>query len=238
MMQETNFNDIRRNYILASILFILFLLYWNKVTIEQLLIFKFNIDWNWAIVSAYWDICILLFIFFLYTLSRYYVYWIDEVKKNRYNQLLLVDIINNFNSQTYEQKKLFLRKISFYKDGSLEKEYENSLWIYIENHNQSWPNIITGSYHATDSMQDIRKYFIPNDIKNLTISKTQIRFSWVVIHFSSINIKRDFWPWFLNLISRKEFSDFQWPLSLLIAIFCILIIKAFYCLYQYMLFCI
>lgn len=238
MIQETNFSDIRRNYILASVLLIFFLLYWNKITIEQLLIFKFNINWNWAIISAYCDIFILLSLFFLYTIFRYYSYWKDEVSKYRYNQLLLLDIIDRFNDQDHLQRKLILKKISFYKNRILEKEYEDQLWISIDNFNQWWLCLTIGTYHTIDSQQDLRRYFIPKDIKELTITKTQIHFNWAVILFNSANIKKDFWPWLLNLIFRKEFSDFLWPLSLLIAIFCILIIKVFYYLYQYMSFCI
>jgi len=42
-MQESNFNDIRRNFIVASILMIFFLIYGTEIKIEQLLIFRFDI---------------------------------------------------------------------------------------------------------------------------------------------------------------------------------------------------
>jgi hypothetical protein len=214
MIQETNFNDIRRNYILASVLLMLFLLYWNKITIEQLFIFKFNINWNWAIFSAYWDILIILLLFFWYTLARYYIYGIEEIRKNQYNQLLLIDILKKVSSRDWN----WYKEINCHNDKWELQKFDR---VTIDN-SQS----VSKNYNIMCGNNFINQYWnCPQQITNLQILDDRIKFSDVEIVFQSQNIKKDFWPWFLNLLLRKEFSDFLWPLGLMVWIWFILVIK-------------
>ena len=200
-MEEKNFIDIRRNFILASILFILFLLYWAEIKIEQILIFKFDVDGKWAIISPYWDIWILLFIFFLYTVSRYLIYWIDEIKKYQYSQLLLIDILKNALWKWWDL---------YTKITGITDRWETIIYdkVTIDN-SQS----ITKNYSIALSSDFIMQYYrCPDEITDLKIWKNNIKFSDIEIIFKSDDIRKDFWPWFFSLVFRKEYSDFLWPL--------------------------
>ena len=92
MIEEKNFNDVRRNYILASIIFILFLIYWWKdFEINKILLF--DLSWEWSLISDFWDFFILIWIFFSYTFIRYLIYGFESIKNNNYQHLVLFLIL-------------------------------------------------------------------------------------------------------------------------------------------------
>lgn len=235
MINESNFNDIRRNFILAAILLILSLLYWTEIRIEQLLIFKFDAKWDWAKVSPYFDILIILLMFLIYTLLRYWVYAKDQIESNKYNQLLLVEITKNTRDLQSSEWGSLIQEILFLKWWILDKKYTDWLWLYLDSSEPYWHCLMLGQYYDNNGKQDVRKFYIPKDIKSLKIKKNIISFDWAKILFNSNNIIKDLWPWFFNLFFRKEFSDFLWPLFLLIPIVFLLIvhlvrfISKFYC---------
>ena len=211
MIQEANFNDIRRNFILASILLILFLLYGNKIQIEQLLIFKFNTTWDWSIISSYWDIFIILSLFFLYTFSRYCIYGLNDIKKNRYVYQVFMWIIRNANLD----RSTYYKEIFSKDENWVESKFEH-IFLLEDNTNKQ----IQLKSNSTN-----KYYSIPDEIKNLKISRTQIEFIGVRIEFNVKNLEKELWPSCFKLILCKEFSDFWWPLFLLVPILLIPFIK-------------
>ncbi len=237
MIQEANFNDIRRNFILALILLILFLLYWTGIKIEQLLIFKFDIKWEWAIISPYWDIFIILIIFFFYTLARYYIYWIQEINKSQYNRIFLLEFLKKLSSEDSNKIKdnvqSFLQKstknnpeksliIEDCSEIHIEIDnYDEKLYFWIFAKNSQWGQLIWERYNIPDSWRDI------------IISKNGFSFKNIVMLFNNKNIWKKYWPNFISLVFKKEFSDLWWPLLLMIPLSGIILmklIKFFYCL--------
>lgn len=243
MIQETNFNDIRRNYILSSVIFIVFLIYWWRIEINKILLF--DLSWEWYYFSTFWDIFILLSIFFLYTFIRYLIYGFEFINNNKYKYLVLYTILDNVIIKAW-QSFIWNKYIKFWKLLKLQEWALNKEWqikTLQVNSNQNRRTLNMTIFHKDFIFDDWTKKdkqdtgSIPNfyNIFDLNILNNKIDFkfkelsiSWidkVEIEFNSENIIKDFWPKFYNILFKKEYSDFVWPLSLSLIIYFILIIK-------------
>ena len=80
---------------MSSIIYILFLIYGSHIKLNN---FFFQFVWDWYVVSAFWDIFILLTLLFLYTFWRYIVYWVDNINDNWYFNLRLYEILKTRSS--------------------------------------------------------------------------------------------------------------------------------------------
>lgn len=243
MIEEKTFNDIRRNYILSSVIFILFLIYWWKVEINKILLF--DLSWEWYYFSPFIDIFILLLIFFLYTFIRYIIYGFEFINNNKYKYLVLYTILDNViikAGQSFIWNKYIKSwKLLKLQEWALNKEWQIKILQVNSNQNRRtlnmtifYKNFIFDDWNQKDK-QDT--WSIPNfyNIFDLNILNNKIDFkfkelsiSWidkVEIEFNSQNIIKEFWPKFYNIIFKKEYSDFVWPLSLSLIIYFILIVK-------------
>ena len=231
MIQETNFNDIRRNFMLASIILILFLLYWKWVTIEQILIFKFHTDWTWAKIDPYWDLFIILHIFFFYTLARYLIYWEEKINENKYNRIKLIEFLKNLSLENWKNLK---DKIESITQKETAKNREFSLLIndckYI---NIDFNHYNDGLYlwiFAQDN-QNVQllwgRYPIPLNWDSIILSRKSFSFDCIDVVFKDKTIWNNYWPSFFWLIRQKEFSDYWWPLILILPIVLLLLLKIY-----------
>jgi hypothetical protein len=242
-MQEANFNDIRRNYILSSTLLILFLIYWWRIEIHRVLLF--DLSWNWYIISTFWDIFIGLMIFFLYTFFRYLIYWYEFINNNKYQYIVLYSILENVIIKSWQD----FSKNNYVKSAKIINLQENSnnkswmiknLQVSSLNNRKSMHIIINYDNFKFDNWEVVEKqniWSIPNfyNIFDLIIWSNKILFkyvelsiSWeekIEIEFNSKSIKREFWPKFYNIILKKEYSDFIWPLLLVFVIWIIIVCK-------------
>ena len=235
MIKETNFNDIRRNYILASIIFILFLIYWWRVEINKILLF--DLSWEWYYFSAFWDVFILLLIFFLYTLFRYLIYWYEKINNNTYKRVLLFEIINNLIIKSWSKvdENNYINK---WIEKRLQENNETINDRLNEIHANFNKNIPDRYLWLTFSAEGSSNWYGRNiylyNVNNINIKRKEISFEFIeveafwntkiILEFSE-DI-RQFTPSIFKIIFlNKEYSDFIWPLLLALIIYFIFIVR-------------
>ena len=246
-MEEKHFNDIRRNYIISSIFFILFLIYWWRIEIEQILIFKFSWD-NWSIISPFWDIFVLLFIFWIYSFVRYLIYWNELIKNSSYRLLILSEILDEIIIHGWQKisENEFIKswKISSLQSNSKNKEAQITS-LQVTNLNDRKRINISATYKTCimDNWDIKENYnFWTNinfeKISNLSISEDKIEFiyielpiSWykkIELLFNADTFRNHFPKTRFTILLRKDFSDFIWPLWLSVVIILLFLVHFLY----------
>ncbi len=219
MIEEKTFSDIRRNYILSSVIFILFLIYWWRIEINKILFF--DLSWEWYYFSPFIDIFILLLIFFLYTFIRYIIYAKYEIKEKWYYFNRLYRWIKNTNIDDYSKKiyinenkkEIILNWISINKRSG---KNELELQLSYKDWNISWTNI---------SIKKIKQYsFNKNEIT--------FEFLWSKVILRTKEWKNNYFKTdYSKFVFDLDYSNFIWPLSLIFIIYFILIVKLTYFLF-------
>jgi len=165
-------------------------------------------------LSPFWDLFILLLLFFIYTFIRYLIYGKYEINENWYNFNRLYKWIKfwNINNIFSDKKILFkngdeikLDEIKFQKENNILTLY---LWYFLLNHFGKYLNI-----------EKIKNY-------NFTKDNITFKFEWNTVILKLKKWKDNYFyiPFFKNFL-KKEYSDFIWPLWLFIIIIIILIVK-------------